>query len=262
MKEYSSIAKFKKAVGSSRFDTLIRPEDLGNGRNPRLLEIHSNQLSDILRNSIAPEGSNFRIANLKVLRRGVSGSGGAFEALKEMSETKGKWNTPLYDTELIEMLSPYKDFVGVIMRDELPELLEKMKREDRDKFGFIINTKGSDEDGEHWQALYVDLTDKKEVCFYDSFGRPIQKDVLAVLKKWVAEQGLPYLLKYKNNRVTHQVSNSNRCGFHSARFLIDMFKGLPFSEATDFDSVKDGEDNAVGLEKKYRMSQKKGFGYI
>ena len=119
-----------------------------------------------------------------------------------------------------------------------------------------MNTDRSDQEGAHWLGLYVDLEDSKQVCFYDSFGRPTPKPVLEVLKKFVNKMNLPYMIKYKSNRIVQQALSSNRCGLHVARFLIGMFKTGNFEQSTDFD-VKHGEGEAKKDEKKWR-----DFGYI
>jgi len=79
-------------------------------------------------------------------------------------KSKIQKNRELYDTELISALSPYRDFVGVVMVDEVKGLLQRMIDEDRRKFGFVMNTAPSSQDGEHWVGIYVDLDDDKQVA--------------------------------------------------------------------------------------------------
>lgn len=141
-------------------------------------------------------------------------------------------NRPLYDDQIYGLLSPYKDFVGCIMRDELQTLLDDMLIQKKDKFGFIINTDTSKGVGKHWQAVYVDTDDRKEIDFYDSYGDQPSKDVEKILRKFSSH--FPYMLKFKINRIKHQTYNSNLCGWHSSGFLERMFRGSSFVDSTDF----------------------------
>ena len=199
------------------------------------------------------KGNNFVIAHLSTLNKNADGSG---KHILNLVKKNQKYNVPLYDSELVEMLSPYKDFVGVIMRDQLETLLANMIKEDRNKFGFIMNFDTTDMPGSHWVAIYIDLDEDKEINYYDSFARGIPKDILSILKQYVKTIGLPYYIKIKNNSIVQQKDDSNRCGYHSARFLIDRFKGRDFEDSTEF-SVRKGEGSAAELEKSFRK-----FGYI
>ena len=113
-------------------------------------------------------GSNFFIINGKNIPQKLRVASG--KLLKDLASYRGKYNSPLFDTELVEMLSPYKLFEGVIMRDELKYLLDKMENEDKDEFGFVMNLDPSTAEGSHWVAIYVDLDEGKHVCYYDSFS--------------------------------------------------------------------------------------------
>lgn len=183
------------------------------------------------------------------LEQGNSGQGRGYP------HSTGK---PLFDTELIEILAPYRDFVGCVMRDEVGLVLDTMLAQKKYSFGLIFNTSNSNEEGAHWVALFVDLVAGKQVCFYNSFGEPCPPDVMREIKQFVSSVGLPYLVKFKSNRVVNQVSRSNRCGYHCADFLITMFKGGSFKEATHFaEATSKTEKEAKQDESKFRK-----FGYI
>jgi hypothetical protein len=144
------------------------------------------------------------------------------------------------------------------MKDELPALLDRMLAQDMDKFGLILNKSPSTKDGTHWTAIWVDLDENKQICYYDPFGEAPQKSVTKDLKDFVKKRGLPYMVKFKINKVVHQAGNSNRCGYHCAKYLIHMFKTGDFESATDFDTnIRQSEKEVSNLEKKYRT-----FGYI
>ena len=205
---------------------------------------------------------NFIITNLRGLDQNsptkteTSTKSGNGKIIEKLAKSKGKYNSALYDTELVEILAPYREFQGVIMRDELKALLDKMNERDEDKFGFIMNLDKSSQQGSHWIAIYCDLRDKKMIGYYNSFGVSIPADILKVLKDFVKKRGMPYYIKIKDNGVVHQVNESNRCGYHASRFLINMFKNQSFENATDYD-VWNGESDASEKEKTFRK-----FGYI
>ena len=101
-------------------------------------------------------------------------------------------------------------------------------------------------------AVFVDLIDEKEICYYNSFADRCPRDILKELKHFVAECNLPFLIKFKENTVVNQTDRSNRCGFHCAEFLTTMFRGGSFKKATHFN-----ETDAKADEHKFRK-----FGYI
>jgi len=170
-------------------------------------------------------------------------------------------NKELYDDEIQKEMKKYRAFVGVVMRDELKDLLKRAYIEDWEKFGFIMNTQSTKEgDGEHWVAMYFDIYIKKFIAYFDPFGDPPHADVERDLKYYTDKMRLPYLLKYKVNSNKLQGVNSNLCGHHAMNFLKAMFKGEDFASATGWTcriSTKDYEENALDDEKKFR--EKHGF---
>jgi len=163
-------------------------------------------------------------------------------------------NKPLYDDQIYGLLAPYKDFVGCIMRDEIDTLLDDMLLKKKDKFGFVINTDTSKGKGKHWQSIYVDNDDKKEIDFYDSYGDEPSSDVKKALKQYASH--FPYMLKMKVNKIGHQAYTSNLCGWHASSFLERMFKGSNFIDATDYNHSIPEE-----IQRMKEMKYKK-FGYI
>jgi hypothetical protein len=187
----------------------------------------------------------------------ISGSGRKILHDLRNDFSEGKYNTALYDDELVEMLAPYRDFVGVIMRDELSKILDLMIKEGRKKFGLVMNLDKTTDKGSHWVGLYVDLVNTKQICYFDSFGRKPHLDTLKDLKWFARRSNIPYYVKYKYNKVVSQASNSNRCGYHVYRFLVNMFKSGDFEKSTDFDKIRESEKDASNMEKKFRQ-----FGFV
>lgn len=166
---------------------------------------------------------------------------------------------PLYGSQINVMLNQYaKDgFLGTFAYDQIPEVAEYVN--DFDRIGFVFNTDVQNEPGSHWEACYIDFTNSKEVDYYNSLGDPIPDDFLVILKKIIdARKGLKYYLKLKENLVRKQANNSNTCGFFAIKFLMDMFNGKSYKEATDFKGIRNEEKDIRGFGK--GLIEK--FGYI
>jgi hypothetical protein len=123
------------------------------------------------------------------------------------------------------------------MKNEIKKLLPDIQPHSR--VAFIINTDTSDKPGQHWQAVYIDARDGPESSnsleWFDSFGRPIPSDVLEDLKLILKCLKPKTILKIKENRVIHQSDDSANCGWFSAKFLIDRFRGKSFADASGYD---------------------------
>jgi len=144
----------------------------------------------------------------------------------------------LYDDQLEKMMKMYQpEFKGVIARDEIKTLLPKIQPKSR--VGFILNLDPADKAGSHWVAIFIDArsSGSKSIEYFDSFGRVIPDDILKDLKLLVEMLQPGTLLKLKSNHVVMQDDKSSNCGYFAMRFLIDRFRGVPFSDATGFNGV-------------------------
>lgn len=74
-------------------------------------------------------------------------------------------NRPLSNMDIERVLSKRKGYVGVFMRDEIPEI-ELFNNEQN--FG-IINLDDSSNRGTHWTAFFID-TKKRTVVYFDPYG--------------------------------------------------------------------------------------------
>ena len=161
-------------------------------------------------------------------------------------------------------MSKFKDYKGTIMRDQIKKILPYVTPQSR--IAFIINTANHHEEGEHWTAVYIDGRNGPESSnsleWYDSFGRPMPKDILDDCKLILRFMKPETILKIKENRVIHQSDNSSNCGWFCCRFLIDRFRGKSFSEASGFDDkvkIDASKQNEKDIEK---MKDSKPFNYI
>jgi hypothetical protein len=141
------------------------------------------------------------------------------------------------------------------MSDEVQRALKIAHDKKLTRFGFIMNTDTASGKGLHWTAFYIDTIEDKVIEFYDSFADPIPVRVLKQLKWYVCK--LPYMLKLKENLITHQDVRSFLCGYHAARFLKKRFEGQPFKIASRFSKVLKNEPVVEKMAMKYKR-----FGYI
>ena len=163
----------------------------------------------------------------------------------------------LYSDQILKMMQQYvKDgFLGVVAADEVHLLTKKSLP--FDKFGFVMNKDPSSKPGSHWVAVYVDIVDDKEIDYFDSYAEEPDDMLLSELKKMLQAHKLDIYLKFKVNRVKHQAENSNLCGFHAMKFLMDRFAGKEFIDASGWSEVRKGEAEAKHLMQKFDR-----FGYI
>lgn len=161
----------------------------------------------------------------------------------------------LYGDEILKIMKPYKGFLGVIMNDEIPDIIESSLH--WDKFGFVINKDNHNMEGSHWCAVFVDIPDGS-VEYYDSFGEEPTDEVKRDLMELIKEHEINYLMKFKINGVKVQDLRTGSCGWFAMKFLIDRFNGVPFDRASGFNITGVGVKKAEASIKK----MKKGFGYI
>lgn len=155
----------------------------------------------------------------------------------------------LFNDQIDDMLRKYPHYVGCCSRDEI----HKINLNDG-VGGFIYNTvpsdKPTDKEG-HWRAIYINVDDDKSIDHYDSFGEPAEQDIQEQVKQLLESYNLPYYLKWKDNKIINQRSNSSNCGWFCINFLQDRFEGIPFIDSTGFSTVMKSENKIKGLKKKF-----------
>ena len=79
------------------------------------------------------------------------------------------------------------------------------------------------------------------------------KDIKDIINKINPE----VYLKFKVNKIKQQAENSDSCGIHAMKFLIDRLNGIPFKFCTGFNDVINSERKAKKFKKKLQK-----FGYL
>ena len=162
----------------------------------------------------------------------------------------------LWNDEIEQLMRKYvkKGFKGVYSIDELNKIIFNPNDT---KISFIMNTQPSYVKMGHWVSILI-TPDTLE--YYDPFGEDppkiFLKDLLPKLKMWMPNN----LFQFKINRIKFQRNNSNNCGYHAMKFLIDRHKGIPFKDVTGFTKF----DQSLRGEKIIKEFKKKckQFGYV
>lgn len=164
------------------------------------------------------------------------------------SDVDGLWNT---DIEKI-VDKKIKNIVPVITADGEKELMPYIKR-NMPSFSFIINRLSSDYDGTgkngepsgHWIAVHINNNDDFQSCeIYDSLAEPPSTDLIKLCKKLSKMINPEQTFKLKINHLKNQANTTDTCGYHAIKFLEDRNNGVPWSEATNYDSYIENLQNA------------------
>jgi Ulp1 family protease len=145
-----------------------------------------------------------------------------------------------------------KGFKGVFSSDQLPELTKQVSPKD-DIVAVILNTDPSHKKGKHWVSLFIDTKNDKSVEYYDSFGEDPPKLIEKDLKKLIEKLDPSTYLKYKINRIVHQRTDSDTCGYHAMMFLVSRMEGKPFKECSGYSDVMRGEKRAKQFANKIKL---------
>lgn len=101
------------------------------------------------------------------------------------------------------------------------------------KIGIVFNTDESDEKGQHWISMYVDILGKNlggqpGIYYFDSFGSPPMKevkDLISKLQKQGKKQDIEFLVSHNDTSIQN---NNFSCGFYCMHFMEKMLTGMPF----------------------------------
>jgi hypothetical protein len=149
----------------------------------------------------------------------------------------------LWTSQIIEIMSKVKPFIGCIASDQFDTLLPRIKP--NTKLGFITNLSPSTSGGSHWVAIAINATNNKpdsnSIMYYDPFGKDVPFEMLQGLKQISNKIAPDKMLKFKVNSIQHQDIKTDNCGYFSIKFLLDILtRGKSFAQATGYDEkIKD-----------------------
>lgn len=158
----------------------------------------------------------------------------------------------LYNYEIEALMKEFPKFLGVYALNQLDRINPTPKK----NFSFIMNTKPSPQDG-HWVAVMIE---GDKIYYFDSFADEPSRAFLPAMKKILKKWNPNIIYQFKINLVRSQKTNADTCGYHSMKFIRDIYAGKSFKEATRFKIIEDslrGEDQI----KKFKKATKQ-FGYV
>ena len=151
----------------------------------------------------------------------------------------------LWDYQIESMMKGVPNFQGCIAADEVEKLPPNKN------MSFIMNLSPTNKSGSHWVACHMDTDNDREIDYYDSFGEEPSIDFLKQMKTLVNKIKPATYLKFKTNKIVDQRANSDTCGWHCMRFILDREHGVPFKETTGYSNVKQGEEKVKKLKEKF-----------
>lgn len=184
------------------------------------------------------------------------------DALKEdvgkAEEQLGEGSEGLSTDEINRMMKnlmkeyKYDGFIGTYPADMIPikAIEDAYLRDPTDIISMIVNTDNHDEEGEHWTALLFNFRDET-IEYYDSYGRAAPHKLLEQVQEVLDKIEHPTYLKFKENMVQQQKYNTNTCGYHAMKFIIDRYNDVPFPICTNYDESTKGERNIKKEIKKF-----------
>lgn len=142
--------------------------------------------------------------------------------------------TALWSDQIDDYFKDEPLFTGTISSDMISTLPEQIPQ------GFVMNTASSDEEGEHWVAIYIS---PDSIEYYDPEAEPPTKKTMKDLHTLIESWRVPTMMKFKINRVRDQKYGTNLCGYFSLKFLDDRFNDVPYELTTRFKQpIKDESD--------------------
>lgn len=150
-----------------------------------------------------------------------------------LKDTKYK-GKPISMYDLDKVLDDIPDFIGVIDVNEF----QKLKFNNNKRTGIILLYNS------HYRSIIIDPIYTLSVMYYDPYGEEPPKPILRQLTKKISDMNTNTKLKLKINKIKNQRLNSNNCGLHATRFIINILvKNYSFIKATGY-TIKKAEELA------------------
>lgn len=121
--------------------------------------------------------------------------------------------------------------------------LKKLYNRGKTKIGIVFNTDPHNKPGQHWIAMYCDISNKStgNIYYWDSYGIEPPQEVLNLANKlkYQGEKLLNKKMIIKINKNRHQYKNTE-CGIYSIHFIIQLLEGKLFTNVCN-NTISDDE---------------------
>jgi len=124
-----------------------------------------------------------------------------------------------------------KCIVDTLCSTKLRDIYKKGKT----KIGIVFNTDVHTGPGEHWMALYCDISPDVEprITYFDSYAKKPEKEIQRLMARWKEEWDFTKIhdkpMETTYNTTRHQFKNSE-CGMYSLYFHYCCLNDIPFDE--------------------------------
>lgn len=169
-------------------------------------------------------------------------------------ESKEESEGGLTAEEIERMMSHYKEFKGCYHEDDVRKI--HVSHTSKPFAICILIPWGHGGSHGHWVSLYVDPKNKM-IEYYNPFGEAPPNQLSKEFKRIVNELDSTHLFQYKINKVKNQRANSDTCGYHAMKFIIDRINGKHFKEASGYSTIMKSENEIKQLKKHVQK-----FGYL
>jgi hypothetical protein len=113
--------------------------------------------------------------------------------------------------------------------------LRDIYKKGKTKIGIVFNTDVHTGPGEHWMALYCDISPDVEprITYFDSYAKKPEKEIQRLMLRWKEEWDSTNIhdkpMETTYNTTRHQFKNSE-CGMYSLYFHYCCLNNIPFDE--------------------------------
>ena len=139
-------------------------------------------------------------------------------------------------------MKPHRGYLGCIASDEIDKIIDKIQP--MTSGSFIMNLDVTTGPGTHWVAVYWTPSSLE---YYNPLGNAPTDKFRSDAKKLAKAINPNGFLKLKVNQIQRQSNDTDTCGYHAMKFIIDREKGKSFSDATGYHDHK--KDDHVNGEK-------------
>ena len=159
----------------------------------------------------------------------------------------------IYQLDKVMLGLPY--FLGVLTLSSIDAKLQEVKKYQSPIFSFIYFYENYlDNNINHYTAVFCDMINYKDLCYYDSYGNDIPQKLYEKLEKFIHTLELPYMLKFKENKIQNQSNTSDTCGIFSMFYIYMRYFGFSHKEASGYNNIEENE--------KRMLNARVNFGFV
>lgn len=175
------------------------------------------------------------------------------EKLETGSGNEDNQGVSIYNVDKVMQGIPY--FLGVLTDEIIEDKLKEVIKYKMPIFSFIYYYQNyENHDVCHYTSIFCDFTNYKELCYFDSYGGEIPNKLFKKLKNFIESLNIPYMLKFKYNKLKFQSDRSDTCSLFAMFYIYMRYFGFSHKDACNFGTIGENE--------KKMMMAKVNFGFV